>query len=192
MEALKEAIRREGVGIGKDIVKLDSFLNHRIDVALSTEMGRALYEAFKDDKVDCILTVEASGIPVAITAAQAFGNIPVVFAKKGDNINVGHDVYSAEVYSFTKRATTTINVSRQYLTEGMRVLLVDDFLANGEAMRGLMSILLQARCELVGVGVCVEKGFQPGGSMLRESGIKVVSLAIVDAIQDGKIILRDD
>lgn len=192
MEALKEAIRREGVGIGRDVVKLDSFLNHRIDVALSTEMGRALYEAFKEDQVDCILTVEASGIPVAITAAQAFGNIPVVFAKKGDNINVGPDVYSAEVYSFTKRATTSINVSRQYLREGMRVLLVDDFLANGEAMRGLMSILLQARCQLVGVGVCVEKGFQPGGNMLRQSGVKVVSLAIVDAIQDGKIILRDD
>jgi len=192
MEALKEAIRREGIGSDKDIVKVDSFLNHRIDVALSTEMGRALYEAFKDDKVDCILTVEASGIPVAITAAQAFGNIPVVFAKKGNHLNVGQDVYSAEVYSFTKQATTTINVSRKYLTEGMRVLLVDDFLANGEAMRGLMSILRQARCELVGVGVCVEKGFQAGGNMLRESGVKVVSLAIVDAIQDGKIILRDD
>ena len=192
MKALKEAILREGIGIDQDVVKVDSFLNHRIDVALSTEMGRALYEAFKDDKVDCILTVEASGIPVAITAAQAFGNIPVVFAKKGDHLNVGQDVYSAEVYSFTKQANTTINVSRKYLTEGMRVLLVDDFLANGEAMRGLMSILLQARCELVGVGVCVEKGFQAGGSMLRESGVKVVSLAIVDAIQDGKIILRDD
>lgn len=192
MKALKEAILREGIGIDQDVVKVDSFLNHRIDVALSTEMGRALYEAFKDDKVDCILTVEASGIPVAITAAQAFGNIPVVFAKKGDHLNVGQDVYSAEVYSFTKQANTTINVSRKYLSEGMRVLLVDDFLANGEAMRGLMSILLQARCELVGVGVCVEKGFQAGGSMLRESGVKVVSLAIVDAIQDGKIILRDD
>lgn len=192
MEALKEAIRREGMGIGKSIVKVDSFLNHRIDVALAAQMGKALYEGFKDEKVDCILTVEASGIAVAIMAAQAFGDIPVIFAKRGNHINVGEDVYTAEVYSPTRQTTSPICVSRQYLQEGMRVLIVDDFLASGDAALGLINILRQARCELVGAGVCVEKGFQEGGKMLRESGIKVVALATVDAIQDGRIILHDD
>jgi len=192
MEALKEAIRREGQGIGSDIVKVDSFLNHRIDVALSTQMGQAFHQAFADDQVDCILTVEASGIAAAITTAQAFGNIPVIFAKKGDRRNVGADVYTAEVYSFTHQRMNTIHVSRRYLTEGMRVLIIDDFLANGEAIEGLRSILRQALCTLVGAGICVEKGFQPGGAKLRAEGVKVVSLAIVDAIQDGQILLRAD
>ena len=192
MKALKEAIEKYGVGIGTEVVKVDSFLNHRIDVALSTEMGKAFYEAFKDDRVDCILTVEASGIAAAMTAAQAFGNIPVVFAKKGDHRNVGNDVYTAEVYSFTHQKLNVIRVSCKYLEKGMRVLIIDDFLANGEAIHGLMDILKQAECVLVGAGVCVEKGFQPGGKNLRESGVKVVSLAIVDAIEDGKIILRDE
>lgn len=191
MQLLKEAILRDGVGIGTEIVKVDSFLNHRIDVALSTEMGKAFYEAFKDDGVELILTVEASGIAAAITAAQAFGNIPVVFAKKGDHRNVGNDVYTADVYSFTHQKMNTIRVSRRYLPAGSRVLIIDDFLANGEAVEGLRSIVQQAGCELVGAGICVEKGFQPGGKKLREGGLKVVSLAIVDAIDDGKIILRD-
>ena len=192
MEALKEAIRREGVGIGSDIVKVDGFLNHRIDVALSTKMGQAFYEAFRDQQVDCILTVEASGIAVAITTAQAFGGIPVIFAKKGDHRNVGPDVYTAQVYSFTHKQMNTVRVSRKYLQKGMRVLIIDDFLANGEAIQGLRDILRQAECELVGAGVCVEKGFQPGGDKLRAEGVKVVSLAIVDAIEDGNIRLRDD
>ena len=190
MKALKQAIEQYGVGLGTEVVKVDSFLNHRIDVALSTEMGKAFYEAFKDDRVDCILTVEASGIAAAITAAQAFGNIPVVFAKKGDHRNVGNDVYTAEVYSFTHQKLNVIRVSRKYLEKGARVLIIDDFLANGEAVNGLMDILRQAECKLVGVGICVEKGFQPGGKTLREQGVKVVSLAIVDAIDNGKIVLR--
>ena len=117
MKALKEAILRDGVGIGNDIVKVDSFLNHRIDVALSTQMGQAFYEAFKDERVDCILTVEASGIAVAITTAQAFGGIPVVFAKKGAHRNVGHDVYTAQGYSFTHQTMNTVRVSRKYLPQ---------------------------------------------------------------------------
>lgn len=192
MKALNEAIRQYGVGIGTEVVKVDSFLNHRIDVSLSTQMGQAFYEAFKDDKVDCILTVEASGIAVAITTAQAFGNIPVVFAKKGDHRNVGSDVYTAEVYSFTHQTLNVIRVSRKYLEKGMRVLIIDDFLANGEAIHGLMDILRQAECQVVGAGICVEKGFQPGGRKLRESGVKVVSLAVVEAIEDGRLILKED
>ena len=110
MEALKEAIRDKGIGIGRDIVKVDNFLNHRIDVALLTEMGKEIAAAFAGDRVDCVLTVEASGIAVAITTAQALGNIPVVFAKKGDHLNVGPDVFTAQVYSFTHRSTNTIRV----------------------------------------------------------------------------------
>ncbi len=192
MEELKEAIRTWGLGIGTDVVKVDSFLNHRIDVDLSTKMGQAFREAFKGEDIDCILTVEASGIAVAITTAQAFGNVPVIFAKKGDHKNVGSDVYTADVFSFTHGQMNTVRVSRKYLPAGSRVLIIDDFLANGEAIEGLRSIVEQAGCTLVGAGVCVEKGFQPGGEKLRKEGVKVVSLAIVDAIEDGHVILRDD
>lgn len=192
LDALKQAILKEGVGVGKDVVRVDSFLNHRIDVALATQMGNAFAEAFKDDGIECILTVEASGIAVAITTAQALGNIPVIFAKKGDPLNLGTDAYTADIYSFTHQVMNTVRVERRYLHEGMRVLIIDDFLANGEAVDGLRNILLQARCELVGVGVCVEKGFQLGGVKLRASGVKYVPLAVVDAIQDGKIILREE
>ena len=192
MEALRKAIQDKGVGIGRDIVKVDSFLNHRIDVDLLTQIGQEIAKAFADDRVDCVLTVEASGIAAAITTAQALGGVPVVFAKKGDHLNVGPDVYTAQVYSFTHRSNNTIRVSRSYLSEGMRVLIVDDFLANGAAIEGLRSILRQARCELVGAAVCVEKGFQEGGRRLRAEGVKLVSLAIVDSIRDGQIILRDE
>ena len=191
MEALKEAIRTKGTAIGSDIVKVDGFLNHRIDVALSRKMGEAFYEAFKDQQVDCILTIEASGIAPAIMTAQAFGDIPVIFAKKGDHSNVGSDVYTAEVYSFTHQKMNVIRVSRNYLQPGQKVLVIDDFLANGKALIGLHSIIQQAGCEMVGAGICVEKGFQPGGGMLRGTGVKVVSLAIIDGIEDGKVILRD-
>ena len=192
MQLLEERIRKDGIVKEGNVLKVDSFLNHRIDVALCTQMGQAFHEAFRDEQVDCILTVEASGIAVAITTAQAFGGIPVVFAKKGDHRNVGSDVYTAQVYSFTHQQMHTVRVSRKYLQAGMRVLIIDDFLANGEAIEGLRDILRQAGCQLVGAGVCVEKGFQPGGQKLREEGVKIVSLAIVDAIEDGNIRLRDD
>ena len=192
MKELVEAVREHGVGVGTDIVKVDMFLNHRLDTELFVKMGQAFAERFAQAKPELVLTVEASGIAVAITTAQAFGGIPVMFAKKGDHRNVGHDVYTAQVYSFTHQTMNTVRVSRKYLPKGSRVLIIDDFLANGEAIEGLRSIVAQAGCELVGAGVCVEKGFQPGGKKLREEGVKVVSLAIVDAIEDGNIRLRDD
>ena len=192
MQALKDAITNQGIGLGTEVVKVDSFLNHRIDVSLTAQMGQAFHEAFRNEKVDIILTVEASGIPVAVATAQAFGNVPVVFAKKGDHINVGQDVYTAEVYSFTHQRMNHVRVSRKYLQPGLRALIIDDFLANGAAIKGLMSIIEQAGCTLVGAGVCIEKGFQPGGQELRDKGVKLVSLAIVDAIDNGRIILRDN
>ncbi len=191
MDELKRAIETWGRGIGSDIVKVDMFLNHRIDVGLLTQMGQAFYEAFSDEPVDLILTIEASGIAAAVATAQAFGNIPVVFAKKGETTNVGKDVFVSRVYSFTHRKESMIRVSREYLKPMQRVLIIDDFLANGEAVEGLRDILHQAGCVLAGVGICIEKGFQPGGKRLRELGIKLTSLAIVDAIQDGKILVRD-
>ena len=191
MESLKRKIETEGVGIGTEVVKVDMFLNHKIDVQLAVEMGQAFYEAFKDDQVDCILTVEASGIITGMTTAMAFGNIPVIFAKKGERRNIGNDVYTAEVYSFTHQKSNIIRVSRDYLKPGMRVLIIDDFLANGAAIKGLISIVEEAGATLVGAGVCIEKGWQPGGDHLRGRGIKLVSLAVCDRIENGKIICRD-
>ena len=191
MESLKRKIETEGVGIGTEVVKVDMFLNHKIDVQLAVEMGQAFYEAFKDDQVDCILTVEASGIITGMTTAMAFGNIPVIFAKKGERRNIGNDVYTAEVYSFTHQKSNIIRVSRDYLKPGMRVLIIDDFLANGAAIKGLISIVNEAGAPLVGAGVCIEKGWQPGGDHLRGRGIKLVSLAVCDRIENGKIICRD-
>ncbi|MGN1369110.1 MAG: xanthine phosphoribosyltransferase, partial [Aristaeellaceae bacterium] len=182
MESLKKRIETEGIGIGTEVVQVDMFLNHQIDVALAIEMGQAFYEAFKDDQVDCILTVEASGIITGITTAMAFGNIPVIFAKKGERRNIGSDVYTADVYSFTHQKNNTIRVSRKYLKEGMRVLIIDDFLANGGAINGLIEIIEEAGAVLVGAGVCIEKGWQPGGAHLRGKGVKLVSLAICDRI----------
>ncbi len=191
MESLKRKIETEGIGVGTEVVQVDMFLNHKIDVGLSVEMGQAFYEAFKEDQVDCILTVEASGIITGMTTAMAFGNIPVIFAKKGERRNIGNDVYTAEVYSFTHQKSNVIRVSKKYLTEGMRVLIIDDFLANGAAIKGLIDIVEQAGAVLVGAGVCIEKGWQAGGAQLRAKGIKLVSLAICDGIQNGKIIVRE-
>ena len=191
MRELKEAIAAHGVGIGTDIVKVDSFLNHRIDTKLITAMGRYIADAFAGDRPDIVLTVESSGIAIALAAAQALGGIPVVLGRKIQSRNVGPDVYTAQVYSFTRQVTNTIRVSRDYLPAGSRVLIVDDFLANGEAIAGLRSILSDAGCTLVGAAIAIEKGFQPGGRKLREEGVKLVSLAIVDGIEDGRIILRD-
>lgn len=192
MDALRQAIAKWGKGIGHDIVKVDMFLNHRIDVELATAMGQAFHEAFHDTPVDLVLTIEASGIATAITTAQAFGNVPVVFAKKGKTSNAAGDAYMSRVYSFTHQKENMIRVCKAYLPKGSHVLIIDDFLANGEAVEGLIDIINQGECHLAGVGICVEKGFQPGGKKLRDRGIKVKSLAIVDAIEDDKILLREN
>ena len=191
MEELRQAIREHGVGLGTDIVKVDSFLNHRLDVGLITRMGEYIRDRFRDAEVDCVMTVESSGIPIAMATAQAFGSIPMIFAKKSGHINVGQDVYSAQVYSFTHQRMNSVIVSRKYLHPGLRVLIVDDFLANGAAIRGLREILAEAQCVLVGAAVAIEKGFQQGGELLRSEGVRLLSLAIVDEIRDGEIILRE-
>ncbi|MBR5772565.1 MAG: xanthine phosphoribosyltransferase, partial [Clostridia bacterium] len=142
---------------------------------------------FKDDNINKIVTIEASGIGIACVAAQYF-NVPVVFAKKGIHRNVGNDIYTGEVFSFTKGEKTQIGISRNYLTAEDRILIIDDFLANGGAVKGLIHIAEQAGAEVKGIGICIEKGFQPGGKALREMGYKLESLAIINSIDDGKII----
>ena len=192
MEQLRKAIERQGVGIGRDVVKVDMFLNHRIDTALLFAMGEAWAEAFRNEKPELVLTVEASGIAMAVAAAHALGDIPVVFTKKSATVVQNDDMVQAPVYSFTHKTQNMIRINRQYLPEGSRVLIIDGFLADGEAVRGMMSLCQQQRAEVIGVGIAVEKGFQPGGKQLREAGIRLKSLAIVDAIEDGKIILRPE
>ena len=192
MEALKQMILKEGKGIGADIVKVDMFLNHRIDTKLLFAMGEAWAEEFRDKKPDLVLTVEASGIAMAVAAAHALGDLPVVFAKKSNTAVLGSETVQAGVYSFTHKTQNTIRIERRYLPEGSRVLIIDDFLADGQAVKGMMSLCEQQKSEVIGVGIAVEKGFQPGGKQLRDAGIHVKSLAIVDRIEDGNIVLRPD
>ena len=192
MDALVKLIQEEGLGIGKDIVKVDMFLNHRIDTELLFQMGEAWAEEFRKDKPELVLTVEASGIAMAVAAAHALGDIPVVFAKKSNTAVLTSETVQAGVYSFTHKTQNTIRIERKYLPEGTRVLIIDDFLADGQAVQGLLSLCEQQKVKVVGVGVAVEKGCQQGGKNLREAGVHLKSLAIVDGIENGKIILRPD
>ena len=192
MEALKQMILREGKGIGSDIVKVDMFLNHRIDTKLLFAMGEAWAEEFRGDQPDLVLTVESSGIAMAVAAAHALGDIPVVFAKKSNTAVLGSETVQAGVYSFTHKTQNTIRIERRYLPEGSRVLIIDDFLADGQAAKGMLNLCEQQKATVIGVGIAVEKGFQPGGKQLRDAGIHVKSLAIVDRIENGNIVLRPD
>ena len=192
MEALNRMIRELGKGIGTDIVKVDMFLNHRIDTALLFQMGEAWAEEFRADRPDLVLTVEASGIAMAVAAAHALGDLPVVFAKKSATVVQNEGTVQAPVYSFTHKTQNMIRIDARYLPEGSRVLIIDDFLADGEAVRGMISLCEQRKAEVVGVGIAVEKGFQPGGQKLREAGVHLKSLAIEDSIRDGEIQLRPE
>ena len=191
MRELVEAIRARGVGVGTDIVKVDMFLNHRLDTDLFVKMGQAFAQEFAQEKPDLVLTVEASGIAAALTTAMACGNIPVVFAKKSPTRNVTGDVYESRVFSFTHGVENHIRVAKDYLPKGARVLIIDDFLANGEAAEGLCDLVRQAGATVAGIGICVEKSFQPGHQKLAQEGYHVVSLARVTAIRDGKLIVED-
>ncbi|MBR1585511.1 MAG: xanthine phosphoribosyltransferase [Clostridia bacterium] len=192
MQALREAIAMYGQGLGTDIVKVDMFLNHRIDTALLFAMGEELAARFREEKPQIILTVEASGIAIAVAVARAMGNLPVVFAKKSATVVQSPDVAQAKVYSFTHKRENVIRVDKKYLPAGSRVLIIDDFLADGQACQGMMALCAQTDCQVVGVGIGIEKGFMPGGKNLRAMGVKLSSLAIVKSIEDGHILLEDD
>lgn len=191
MQALIEAIRSQGRGIGSEIVKVDSFLNHRLDTGLLFEMGEAFAQRYAGDKPDLVLTVEASGIALALATAHALGDIPVVFAKKAPAANQSGDMAEEKIYSFTHGHECHIRVDLRYIPAGAKVLIVDDFLANGEALRGLIAILKRAQAQLIGVGIAIEKGFQPGGQKIRAMGIPLLSLAVIEEIRDGHIRFQD-
>lgn len=185
MKLLKEYIQKNGKAIGPGILKVDSFLNHQIDPNLMMAMGEEFKRKFEKDGVNKILTIEASGIAIGLAAAYAF-NIPLVFAKKKVPSTMG-DFYTANVYSFTKNKDYTICVSKEFLNPDDRVLIIDDFLAMGNAILGLKSLVEQAGAKVIGAGIAVEKGFQKGGDLLRENGLKVESLAIIDSLEDGVV-----
>lgn len=194
MKELEDRIRRDGIVRAGNVLKVDSFLNHQIDVRLFNDMGAEWARLFKGRPINKILTIEASGIGIAVIAAQHFGNIPVVFAKKSESINLDGEQWTTKVFSFTHKSYYTVIVAKRFLTADDHVLILDDFLANGAASSGLIDLCHQAGATVEGVGVAVEKGFQHGGDDLRQAGIELHSLAIVDAMdpQTGEITFRDD
>ena len=192
MKELQQAIETFGRARGENVVKVDMFLNHRIDTGLLFKMGKAFAEEFACERPTMILTVEASGIALAVAAAHELGDLPVVFAKKGESVVQSEDVAQAPVYSFTHKKENVIRVEKRYIPVGARVLIIDDFLADGRAVHGLTELCRQLDAKVVGVGVAVEKGFQQGGKALRAQGVHLKSLAIVTGIQDGEIQLADD
>ena len=191
MKLLEERIRRDGVVKPGNILKVDSFLNHQMDIDLFNEMGREWARLFEDCPVNKILTVETSGIGIACVAAQHF-HAPVVFAKKAKSLNIDGEVYSTKIESFTHKRVYDVIVSRKFLGPEDHVLIIDDFLANGCALEGLLDIARKAGAQVEGIGIAVEKGFQDGGERIRAKGVRVESLAIVESMDDrtGEITFR--
>lgn len=191
MQQLIERIKRDGVVKPGGVLKVDSFLNHQIDPELSYDMAKEIHRLFADKKVDKILTIEASGIGMAVLTGLVFG-CPVLFAKKSKTINLSDDIYSTTVYSFTHQVSKQVLVSKRYLNPGDKVLIVDDFLANGAALEGLCSIVEQAGAEVVGAAVAIEKAFQPGGERLRAKGLRIEALARIASMGDDSIEFCED
>ncbi|SDD08282.1 xanthine phosphoribosyltransferase [Terribacillus halophilus] len=186
MELLEKAIQERGTIIGDTIVKVDSFLNHELDTSLLYEIGKEFQQQFRHKRVTKIVTIEAGGIAPALMAGLAF-NVPVVYAKKQKSLTMKGDVYCESVYSFTKQVYSDVTISKDRLSSEDHVLIVDDFLANGEAAAGLISILKQAGAEVAGIGIVIEKSFQNGRKRLEELGMEVVSLARIARIGEARI-----
>lgn len=192
MNFLEERILKDGLVKEGNVLKVDSFLNHQMDVELLDEMGKEFKRRFADKEITKVLTIEASGIGIACFAAKHFG-VPMIFAKKSKSVNIDGDVFVAEVESFTHKNRNNVIVSKRFLSEGDKVLIIDDFLANGCALQGLISITEAAGAEVAGIGIAIEKGFQIGGRVIRNLGYKLESLAIVDSMdsQSGTITFRE-
>ena len=191
MKLLEERIREDGVVKEGNVLKVDSFLNHQMDIELFNEMGKEWARLFADRPVTKILTVEASGIGIACVAAQHF-HVPVVFAKKTQSLNIDGEVYSTKIQSFTHKKIYDVIVSKKFIKPEDHILIIDDFLANGCALEGLLQIVEDAGATVEGIGVAVEKGFQKGGDLIREKGVRVESLAIVESMDaaTGEIVFR--
>ena len=193
MNFLEERIIKDGIVKQGNILKVDSFLNHQMDIGLFNEMGAEFARRFDGLPINKILTIEASGIGIACIVAEHFGNVPVVFAKKSHSVNLDGEMYMADVASFTHKNTNHVIVSKKFLDSSDHVLLIDDFLANGCALQGLISICDEAGATVEGIGIAVEKGFQPGGEKIRSMGYRLESLAIVESMdaKTGNIIFRE-
>lgn len=192
MNFLEERIVKDGIVKEGNVLKVDSFLNHQMDIDLFNQMGEEFKKRFEDKNINKIVTIEASGIGIACVVAQHFG-VPVVFAKKSKSINIEGDMYIAEVESFTHKCKNQVIVSKKFLNEDDHVLVIDDFLANGCALQGLISIINQAGGTVEGIGIAIEKGFQVGGNIIRNLGYQLESLAIVEDMdaETGKITFRE-
>lgn len=193
MELLKERIRKDGKVKEGNVLKVDSFLNHQMDIHLFQEIGKEFQKRFQGEEINKILTIEASGIGIACIVAQSF-DVPVVFAKKTQTKNIAGDTWTTKVESFTHGRIYDIIVAKEFLGKGDKVLIIDDFMANGKALEGLAELVTMSGAELVGAGIVIEKGFQPGGDELRCKGIRVESLAIIESMNDktGEIVFRDE
>ena len=191
MQELKDRIVKEGKVLPGNIIKVDGFLNHRVDTELMDHIAQELGRHFDMSAVDVILTAEASGIALAAVVARHFGK-PMIFAKKAKSDNIEGGLYQSDIFSYTYKKKVTLLVSKEWLHAGDRVLVVDDFMANGEAMRGLCDIVEKAGAKLVGIGCAVEKGFQGGGDRLREAGVNLCSLAIIESAEPGNIVFREE
>lgn len=191
MELLKQRIIKDGHIKPGNIIKVDSFLNHQLDITLINEIGREFARLFSDCKVTKILTIEASGIGIAAITAQHFGSVPVVFAKKTKSKNLDGELYTSQVESFTRGTVSDIQVAKKFITGDDCVLIIDDFLAKGKALLGLIDIVEQSGAALAGCGIVIEKGFQDGGAVLREKGVRLESLAIVESADESGFTFRE-
>ena len=184
MKILEDRIRQDGVLKPGNVLKVDNFLNHQMDIALFDEMGKEWARRFAGKPINKILTIEASGIGIAAIVSRHFGNVPVVFAKKAKSINLEGDVYKTKIESFTHKKVYDVIVSKKYIGPEDHVLIIDDFLANGCALQGLIELVQEANATIEGIGIAIENGFQQGGEIIRSKGIQLESLAIVDGIDD--------
>ena len=191
MKHLQDRIRAEGRVLPGNIIKVDGFLNHRVDTALMRDMAKEFKRLFDLKGLTAVLTVEASGIALATICAEEFG-VPLVFAKKAKSDNIEGGLYKSDIYSYTYKKQVTLIVASQWLSATDKVFIVDDFLANGEALRGLVEIVEEAKAELLGIGVAIEKGFQPGGQRLRDAGIHLESLAIIEKADENGVVFRGE
>lgn len=193
MNFLEERIIKDGIVKEGNVLKVDNFLNHQMDISLFDEMGKEFRKRFAGKNINKILTIEASGIGIAAVVAREFENCPVVFAKKSKSINLEGEMYTAEVESFTHKNKNTIIVSKKFISKDDHILIIDDFLANGCALQGLIQIVNAAGATVEGIGIAIEKGFQPGGQMIRNMGYQLESLAIVDGMdaKTGEIMFRN-